>query len=266
MNIEDAAKLPAKTLHNRLVAEGKDPAYIHQIKELVRRRKEQIRLAKRERRIILGPWRDLIAPLAEEIHAESANLRNHEGDMLEVRTQYVLLLKKLRERLRLYSKTSGKAPGALAREKGIPNSGAYWPDWVPEDIKRQFNRALHAIPRKPFAKRKELFRVRSYDAEKAHRANLHNSMSLAQEHNLQMRDHIEARIKAAKASPQDNQAQSNTLATHFERQLRILDAHIQAINNARHDLRERPIHDNAPATYTQLYRPEDKEAMKGFGL
>lgn len=263
MNLDEAVKLPAKTLHNRLMAEDRDPTYVAYIKMRVRQHKEQIRLAKRERRVIMGPWRDLIAPLAQEINIEQANLRNHEGEMLDVRTQYVLLLKKLRERLRLYSKTSGKAPGALAREKGIPNSGAYWPDWVPEDIKRQFNRALHAIPRKPFAKRKELFRVRSYDAEKAHRANLINSMSIAQEHNLQMRDHIESRIRTAKA---EGSAQANTLATHFEHQLRVLDAHIQAINNARHDLRERPIHDNAPATYTQLYRPEDKEAMKGLGL
>jgi hypothetical protein len=61
-------------------------------------------------------------------------------------------LQKVADKLRSYRDLGTHTPKQLAREKGIPNDGEHWSDWVPEHIKAQFIRSFQRLEEEsPFA-------------------------------------------------------------------------------------------------------------------
>jgi hypothetical protein len=68
---------------------------------------------------------------------------------LDTYLAYTALLNKLLAKLRNYRDTKDQTPQALAREKGMTNSGAHWADWIPEEIKVEFMQALESVHEYP---------------------------------------------------------------------------------------------------------------------
>ena len=66
-------------------------------------------------------------------------------ERLDAYRAYVALLEKLLDKLRYHRDTSGKTPMQLGKEKGIPNGGRHWADWLPEEIKRRFHIAFDGL-------------------------------------------------------------------------------------------------------------------------
>jgi hypothetical protein len=81
-------------------------------------------------------------------------------------TQYIALLDKLRSKLHQYKDTSGLSPTNLAKEKGIPNNGAHWVDWIPANIRTQFTSRIEEIYASHVEKPMELFTRKPYTPPK----------------------------------------------------------------------------------------------------
>jgi hypothetical protein len=81
-------------------------------------------------------------------------------------TQYIALLDKLRSKLHQYKDTSGLSPTNLAKEKGIPNNGAHWVDWIPANIRTQFTSRIEEIYASHVEKPMELFTRKAYTPPK----------------------------------------------------------------------------------------------------
>lgn len=70
---------------------------------------------------------------------------------------YIKVLDKLRDLLENQYRPTGKTPSVLAEEKGVPNNGSHWTDWVPETVKIKTSRLFDGIPYQAKAKRKVPF-------------------------------------------------------------------------------------------------------------
>jgi hypothetical protein len=62
--------------------------------------------------------------------------------LLDTYRAYTALLHKVANKLRAYRDAGTHTPLQLAREKGIPNDGEHWCDWIPEEIKEKFIRSF----------------------------------------------------------------------------------------------------------------------------
>jgi hypothetical protein len=61
---------------------------------------------------------------------------------LDTYKAYAALVQKVADKLRAYRDAGTHTPKQLAKEKGIPNEGEHWVDWVPEQIKAATVRAF----------------------------------------------------------------------------------------------------------------------------
>lgn len=83
---------------------------------------------------------------------------------------YIKVLDKLRTLLEDNYKQTGQTPSELAAEKGVPNNGSHWTDWVPETVKIKTQMLFDGIPYQAKAKRKTPFeRKQRPDVKKTNR-------------------------------------------------------------------------------------------------
>ncbi len=156
------ATLTANELHKVLTEKGKRPIERDQIMAEVAAYKEQQRTDKIRKAKHDSMWRELIEPLSNEMRTVY-NMGRYakQGYPIKARLHaieaYSEVLSKLNRKLRAQWATYNKTPTQIAKEKGLPNNGSHWIDWVPDKIKTAIAEMFNEIPHGFKAKSKTPF-------------------------------------------------------------------------------------------------------------
>jgi hypothetical protein len=72
-------------------------------------------------------------------------------------SEYIRIMEKLVAMLDAPSKALDHTPIQIARDKGLPNDGEHWTDWIPARVKDKISLLFDAVPVVPRGKRKTPF-------------------------------------------------------------------------------------------------------------
>jgi len=162
------SKMTAKQLHNTLMAEYPDNLEMREsIKAGINQEREDKRVRNIKRHQQRKAWSPLIHQSYKAVNTPKARLRkaqefygspmgygspyeagfDESPSKLAVDTYraYTALLEKLVDKLRSYRDAGTHTPKQLAKEKGLPNAGEHWSDWIPEEIKAKFVRSIQRL-------------------------------------------------------------------------------------------------------------------------
>jgi hypothetical protein len=167
---ETYLKLSANELHNRLSERKLHPAEIERIKMEVSELKETLRVSKITRTQRKAEWDRVLAPLRYEINNARVGMRygreqvpqngNTEGSPNErtlAFSEYIRVMEKLVSMLDAPAKALDYTPTQIARDKGLPNDGDHWTDWIPARVKDKVIALFADVPVVPRGKRKTPF-------------------------------------------------------------------------------------------------------------
>jgi len=159
---ETYIKLSANELHNRLTERNLHPAEIERIKGEVLTLKETMRVSRITRTQRKAEWDKVLQPLRYEINNARVGMR-YGGEMSpQVERQlafgeYIRIMEKLLAMLDSPSKALDSTPIQIARDKGLPNDGEHWTDWIPARVKDKISLLFADVPVVPRGKRKTPF-------------------------------------------------------------------------------------------------------------
>jgi hypothetical protein len=157
---ETYLKLSANEIHNRLTERKLHPAEIERIKAEVADLKESLRVTRITRTQRKAEWDKVLQPLRYEINNARVGLR-YGGEKSPQRivafSEYIRIMEKLIAMLDAPSKALDHTPIQIARDKGLPNDGEHWTDWIPARVKDKVTALFDATPVAPRGKRKTPF-------------------------------------------------------------------------------------------------------------
>ena len=156
---ETYIKLSANELHNRLTERKMHPAEIERIKGEVLELKETMRVSRITRTQRKAEWDKVLQPLRYEINNARVGMRyGGEKSPQEQRqlafSEYIRIMEKLVAMLDAPSKALNHTPIQIARDKGLPNDGEHWTDWIPARVKDKIIALFADVPVVPRGKRK----------------------------------------------------------------------------------------------------------------
>jgi len=158
---ETYIKLTPNELHNRLTERKMHPAEIERIKMEVSELKEALRVSKIARTQRKAEWDKVLAPLRYEINNAKVGMRYGGEQVPQERTvafsEYIRVMEKLLAMLDAPYKALEHTPIQIARDKGLPNDGEHWTDWIPSRVKDKVSALFAEIPVVPRGKRKTPF-------------------------------------------------------------------------------------------------------------
>jgi hypothetical protein len=205
---ETYLKLSANELHNRLTERNLHPAEIERIKTEVADLKETMRVSRITRTQRKAEWDNVLAPLRYEINNARVGLR-YGGELVpQERTlafsEYIRVMEKLTAMLDAPYKALEYTPIQIARDKGLPNDGEHWTDWIPARVKEKIALLFEAVPVVPRGKRKTPFqRTMLPDQHEKAKSRLFNKTrkemeTLERKHSVAPRDDLQSRITQMK--------------------------------------------------------------------
>lgn len=151
------SKLTPNQIHNHLAKHLPQPMH-EDIKREVEDYKQQRKREKLKEYHLHNQWRILLRDLQYELANTRVGARYKSAHPTPERDAAFAAYIKVMERLHALMKDnysqSGVTPSVLAKEKGVPNNGEHWTDWVPEHIKDPVNALFYGIPFTPKSKRK----------------------------------------------------------------------------------------------------------------
>jgi hypothetical protein len=158
---ETYLKLSANELHNRLTERNLHPAEIERIKTEVSELKETLRVSRITRTQRKAEWDKVLQPLRYEINNAKVGMR-YGGEKVSPERQhafseYVRIMEKLLAMLDAPYKALDHTPIQIARDKGLPNDGEHWTDWIPARVKEKVTDLFNQIEVAPRGKRKTPF-------------------------------------------------------------------------------------------------------------
>ena len=156
---ETYLKLSANELHNRLTERKLHPSEVERIKAEVADLKESMRVSRITRTQRKAEWDKVLQPLRYEINNARVGMRyGGEKSPQEQRqlafSEYIRIMEKLVAMLDAPSKALDHTPIQIARDKGLPNDGEHWTDWIPARVKDKITLLFDAVPVVPRGKRK----------------------------------------------------------------------------------------------------------------
>ena len=159
---ETYLKLSANDLHNRLTERKMHPAEIERIKAEVADLKESLRVTRITRTQRKAEWDKVLQPLRYEINNARVGMRyggeKSPQDQRQLAfSEYIRIMEKLVAMLDAPSKALDHTPIQIARDKGLPNDGEHWTDWIPARVKDKIALLFDAVPITPRGKRKTPF-------------------------------------------------------------------------------------------------------------
>ena len=144
--------LSDRALEKHLRDKGrKTPLEIQAIREVVRNARNLKRSEQARRTRLDRMWRDLIAPLTNELRSV-ASMQTYSKQMYpsklrkEALDAYEAVLRKLKEKLKRYHKAYDMTPKEKAAKLELFNAGEHWVDWVPPHIVSAIAEAFADIP------------------------------------------------------------------------------------------------------------------------
>jgi len=159
---ETYIKLTPNELHNRLLERNIHPAEMERIKQEVADLKETLRVSRITRTQRKAEWDKVLQPLRYEINNAKVGMRyGGEKSPQAERTlafgEYIRIMEKLVAMLDAPAKALDSTPIQIARDKGLPNDGEHWTDWIPARVKDKVSLLFDAVPVVPRGKRKTPF-------------------------------------------------------------------------------------------------------------
>jgi len=159
---ETYIKLTPNELHNRLLERNIHPAEMERIKQEVADLKETLRVSRITRTQRKAEWDKVLQPLRYEINNAKVGMRyGGEKSPQEQRqlafSEYIRIMEKLVAMLDAPAKALDSTPIQIARDKGLPNDGEHWTDWIPARVKDKVSLLFDAVPVVPRGKRKTPF-------------------------------------------------------------------------------------------------------------
>jgi len=148
--------LTPNALHQRLLKERIHPAEMQAIKDEVAALKEAQRVDKITRTQRKTEWDKVLKPLRYELNNAKVGRAYDLDDesRVEAFDAYILVMETLLSKFAQPLASLEATPIQLALEKGLPNNGEHWTDWVPDKIKTKISIIFEALPHKTRAKRK----------------------------------------------------------------------------------------------------------------
>ena len=159
---ETYLKLTPNALHNRLIERKLHPAEIERIKQEVADLKETLRVSRITRTQRKAEWDKVLQPLRYEINNAKVGMRYGGEQAPQAERQlafgeYIRVMEKLIAMLDAPYKALDHTPIQIARDKGLPNDGEHWTDWIPARVKDKVSLLFDAVPVTPRGKRKTPF-------------------------------------------------------------------------------------------------------------
>jgi hypothetical protein len=159
---ETYLKLSANDLHNRLTERKLHPAEIERIKNEVVVLKETLRVSRITRTQRKAEWDKVLQPLRYEINNAKVGMRyggekSPQAERQLAFSEYIRIMEKLVAMLDAPYKALDSTPIQIARDKGLPNDGEHWTDWIPARVKDKIALLFDAVPVVPRGKRKTPF-------------------------------------------------------------------------------------------------------------
>jgi hypothetical protein len=158
---ETYIKLTPNELHNRLTERKMHPAEIERIKIEVAELKETLRVSRITRTQRKAEWDKVLQPLRYEINNAKVGMRYGGEQVPQQRTlafgEYIRVMEKLLAMLDAPYKALDHTPIQIARDKGLPNDGEHWTDWIPARVKDKVSALFAEVPVVPKGKRKTPF-------------------------------------------------------------------------------------------------------------
>lgn len=157
-HFEYLASLPPKLLQNYLVEHVVSQTHRNRLRAEIKEYKEQRRVERLSKHQHNKLWGALIRDLKyERSNASVGRAYKSRRPTPERDAAFDAYIKVLDRLLTLLSddyRQLGMTPSELAKEKGVPNNGSHWTDWVPETVKIKTNTLFDGIPYQAKAKRK----------------------------------------------------------------------------------------------------------------
>ena len=158
---ETYVKLSSNELHNRLLERKLHPSEIERIKAEVSDLKESLRVSRITRTQRKAEWDRVLAPLRYEINNARVGMR-YGGELAPQEralafSEYIRIMEKLVAMLDAPYKALDHTPIQIARDKGLPNDGEHWTDWIPARVKDKISLLFADVPVVPRGKRKTPF-------------------------------------------------------------------------------------------------------------
>ena len=205
---ETYLKLSANDLHNRLTERKLHPAEVERIKQEVVDLKESLRVTRITRTQREAEWRKVLAPLRYEINNAKVGMK-YGGEKVSPErvlafSEYIRIMEKLVAMLDAPCKALDHTPIQIARDKGLPNDGKHWTDWIPARVKDKIIALFADVPVVLRGKRKTPFqRTMLPDQHEKAKARLFNKTrkdmeTLERKHSVAPRDDIQGRITQMK--------------------------------------------------------------------
>ena len=158
---ETYLKLTPNALHNRLTERKIHPAEIERIKQEVADLKETLRVSRITRTQRKAEWDKVLQPLRYEINNAKVGMKYGGENSPQERTlafgEYIRIMEKLIAMLDAPYKALDHTPIQIARDKGLPNDGEHWTDWIPARVKDKVTALFADVPVTPRGKRKTPF-------------------------------------------------------------------------------------------------------------
>jgi len=159
---ETYLKLSANDLHNRLTERKLHPAEIERIKAEVADLKETLRVSRITKTQREAEWLKVLQPLRYEINNARVGMRyggekSPQDERKLAFSEYIRIMEKLVAMLDAPYKALDHTPIQIARDKGLPNDGEHWTDWIPARVKDKISLLFDAVPVVPRGKRKTPF-------------------------------------------------------------------------------------------------------------
>jgi len=155
---ETYIKLTPNELHNRLVERKLHESEIERIKAEVADLKESLRVSRITKTQREAEWLKVLQPLRYEINNAKVGMK-YGGEKVSPEralafSEYIRIMEKLVAMLDAPSKALDHTPIQIARDKGLPNDGEHWTDWIPARVKDKIALLFDAVPITPRGKRK----------------------------------------------------------------------------------------------------------------
>ena len=177
-SIDKLIQMRPNARHNLLTQEHKNPEERARMAALAVAAHEAKRVAAIKKAQHTKLWATLLHDIQRTRNTATARLKRRQAELdaaheelkdwafVNTYTQYIALLDKLRSKLHQYRDRSGQPPSAVANEKGIPNNGRHWVDWIPHSIRVQFTNRIEHIYASRMEEPMELFARKAYTAPK----------------------------------------------------------------------------------------------------
>ena len=190
--------LTPNQLHNVLMKRNTQPEMREAIKTTITAQKSAQKSIRAKTIKVNAEWRPLLEGLRMERESlrSMRNYRSSSGsrgqlvpnqEEITALDGYAMVLDKLHGEFELH-KRNLVTPAVLARERGLPNRGIHWTDWIKDKFKERVRLLFDAIPHRQGAKVKQPF-VRKTDPKSNARLTTRLRIRTLKEHGIAEQDY-----------------------------------------------------------------------------